>query len=169
MLIVSGLFLLLTPQNIYFFIHFLLLSQHLQSRLHCATCLSTATCNVLLSCTLHSKKRLPCAVVCMMTFFFISFTTAPRSHVVSAPLFPHFMLVLFSIPVLWEHICILNVRLGGELINKTPCMYMINKNYYTEVYSLLESLNVFFLITYLEKTLTWLKWFSISLCLCHEN
>ena len=34
-------------------------------------------------------------------------------------LFPHFMLVFFSIPVLWEYICILNVKLGGELISKT--------------------------------------------------
>ena len=44
-------------------------------------------------------------------------------------LFPHFMLVFFSIPVLWEHICILNVRLGGEtdqqnvIMHKSYCIW----------------------------------------------
>ena len=39
------------------------------------------------------------------------------------------MLVFFSIPVLWEHICILNVRLGGELISNTSsCIRPIAKN-----------------------------------------
>ena len=38
-------------------------------------------------------------------------------------LFPHFMLVFFSIPVLWEHICILNVRLGGETDQQNVIMH----------------------------------------------
>ena len=38
-------------------------------------------------------------------------------------LFPHFMLVFFSIPVLWEHICILNARLGGETDQQNVIMH----------------------------------------------
>ena len=41
------------------------------------------------------------------------------------------MLVFFSIPVLWEHICILNVRLGGETDQQNVIMH---KAYYTRTY-----------------------------------
>ena len=45
-------------------------------------------------------------------------------------LFPHFMLVFFSIPVVWEHICILNVRLGGETDQKTSsCIRSVGKQF----------------------------------------
>ena len=33
------------------------------------------------------------------------------------------LLVFFSIPVLWEHICILNVRLGGETYQQNVIMH----------------------------------------------
>ena len=42
-------------------------------------------------------------------------------------LFPHFILVFFSIPVLSEHICILNVRLGCETDQQNVIMH---KGYY---------------------------------------
>ena len=41
----------------------------------------------------------------------------------SGTFFPHFMLIFFSIPVLWEHICILNVKLSGKTDQQNVIMH----------------------------------------------
>ena len=57
----------------------------------------------------------------------INFTTTPHSHALFARFFHLPCWYSFQISILWEHICILNARLGGEIDQQNVIM---QKAYY---------------------------------------